>query len=172
VGIVSRSQGGGGSGVVRSAQTPRATAIGGDITLNNITTYVEVAAATGGPGSGGLDLTIAAATSDVLLVTGDLVFNNVTAVAVNFDVATIVAAAPVNWLAQTAGGTNVGLCFITSGAGGAIGYSVQYVVQAGDISGGNVVLRLMYRSGAATNRVVGRSNAGGPLMLSVANLLH
>lgn len=169
MGIVSRSQGGSGSGSVVSARISRAVAVGGNITLNNIAAYAEVAAATGGPGTGGLDLTIAAASGDVLFLNGTLTLNTAAAVTVFFDVATWVTGAAVNWLGQSAGSNaNNGLAFVPSTSAMAT-LADQYVVQAGDITGGNVVLRLHYLSSVATNRILGRSIITGPLMLSVAN---
>jgi hypothetical protein len=50
-----------------------------------------------------------------------------------------------------------------------VGSSVQYVVQAGDISGGNVVLRLRYRTVSASNKTL-YSSANIPLHWSVKNL--
>jgi hypothetical protein len=171
VGIVSRSQGGSGSGTVATARVSRAVAVGGDITTNNPATMAEVAAATGGPGTGGLDLTIAALAGDVLLVTGNLLVPNTSAVSLSFDIATWVTGAAVNWLGQTAGGaSNIGLGVVPNAVQGSVPIALQYVVQAGDITGGNVVLRLHYRSGSATNRVLSRSVLGGPLTLGVANL--
>jgi len=160
---------GAGGSTVLSSRLTRAVQVGGDITTaNNPTTFIELAAATGGPGTGGLDLTIAAAAGDVLLVTGTFIFNNGTAVNVFFDVATWVSGAAVNYLGQSAAGANTGLAFQASAVVGQVGFTQQYVVQAGDISGGNVALRTLYRAGGA--RVVGRSVANGPLLLSVANL--
>jgi hypothetical protein len=170
VGIVSRS-GGSGVGRVTAAQLSRAVQVGGDITTaNSPATFVELAAAAGGPGTGGLDLTIAATTADVLLVSGNLPMNNSTAVNVIYDIATWVTGAAVNWLGQSAGGANNGLATHLSASPAGIAFVAQYVVQAGDLSGANVVLRLHYRAGGA--RVVSRSVANGPLILSVANFSH
>lgn len=161
--------GGGSLGGAPSARLSRAVQVGGDIALaNNPATFVEVAAASGGPGTGGLDVTIAAVAGDVLDVTGTLLFNNTTAVNAIFDLATIVAAAAVNWLGQSAGGANVGLGFMNTSAAGGVALAVQYVVQAGDLTGGNVVLRLHYRANGA--RTLARSVANGPLLLGVVNL--
>jgi hypothetical protein len=172
VGIVSRSQSGAGTlTAVPSARVSRAVSVGGDIALaNNPATFVELAAASGGPGTGGLDLTVAAAASDVLLVGGGFIFNNTTAINAIFDIATWVSGAAVNWLGQSAGGANIGLAFMNTANAGIASLVAQYVVQAGDITGGNVVLRPHYRANGA--RTVARSVANGPLMLSVANLLH
>jgi hypothetical protein len=170
VGIVSRSQGGSGTAAVVASRVSRAVSVGGDITTNNPATMAELAAATGGPGTGGLDLTIAAVAGDVLLVSGNLLVPNTTAVSLSFDIATWVTGAAVTWLGQTAGGaSNIGLGVVPTGVLGSVPIALQYVAQAGDLTGGNVVLRLHYRSGAATNRVVSRSVLGGPLTLGVAN---
>jgi hypothetical protein len=172
VGIVSRSQGGGG-GVLAAAQLSRAAAVGGNLTLNSSAAYSELAAATGGPGTGGFDLTVAAATSDVLLVTGYLLCNNATAESVFIDVATWVSGAAVNWLGQSAGSNaNNGLAEIFSAIATGVTPAVQYVVQAGDISGGNVTLRPFYLTSAAANRTMTRSVANGALSFQVCNLRH
>ena len=162
---------GGGGGVV-ATQLSRAVQVGGDITLNSNVAYAEIAAATGGPGAGGLDLTIAAAASDVLQVSCVFTFANVTAVTVDFDIATWVSGAAVNWLGQGAGTTNDGIFRYPTGVAGSGAFHLQYVVQAGDVTGGNVVLRPHYLTSAATNRVLARSVASGPLLFSVANLKH
>lgn len=147
----------------------RATAVGGDITTNHITTYAELAAATGGPGTGGFDLTIAAVAGDVLYVTGSFMFNDVAAVSVFIDVATWVSGAAVTWIGQTAGGNAAS----PWGAGGGVVATAPlaqlYTVVSGDITGGNVVLRTHYLSGAATNRRLSRSTANGAMALGVIN---
>ncbi len=154
-----------------SARLSNAVAVGGNITLvTTSSVYVEVAGKSGGPGAGGLDLTIAAAAGDVLLINGTCTLPNTTAVGVEFDFATIVSAAAVNWVGQSAGGNNNGLALAGSGVLCSVPLNAQYVVQAGDISGGNVLLRLMYL--ASGTRVLARSVGSGALTLSVANLLH
>jgi hypothetical protein len=167
---------GGGSGGITSlpaAQLSRAAAVGGNLTLNSSAAYSELAAATGGPGTGGFDLTVAAAVSDVLLLTGYLLCNNAIAESVFIDVATWVTGAAVNWLGQSAGSNaNNGLAEIFSAIATGVTPAIQYVVQAGDISGGNVTLRPFYLTSAAANRTMTRSVANGALSLQVVNLKH
>jgi hypothetical protein len=172
MGIISRSQsGGGGITKLPAAQLSRAAQTGGNLTTANTAgVYAELAAVAGGPGTGGFDLTIAAAANDVLLVSGGVACYNATALGVGFDVATWVSGAAVNWLGQSAGGNNNGLGSINTAVAVLCPLLVQYVVQAGDITGGNVVLRLHYLATGA--RVIARSVATGVLTLGVTNLLH
>lgn len=161
--------GSGSLGGAPSARLSRAVQVGGDITLANTAgVFAELAAAAGGPGTGGLDLTIPAVAGDVLAIAGSLSFNNVTGFAAFYDLATWVSGAAVNWVGQSAAGANVGLAFHTASVGNTANFAPQYVVQAGDITGGNVVLRIHYRAGGA--RVLSRSVANGPLVLGVVNL--
>lgn len=158
-----------GSGAVLSTRISRAASVGGNITTANTAgVYVELAAATGGPGTGGFDLTVAAATNDVLLVAAVVTCANSTAVQIQIDLATIVTGSPVNWIGQSAGGNNNGLATLFSAIGGTAAPTAQYVVQAGDISGGSVVLRTFYLSTGV--RVINRAVVGGALMLAVSNL--
>lgn len=158
---------------LRSATLSRAVSVGGNITLNSAAAYAEVAAATGGPGTGGLDLTVGAASGDILSVSACLNVPNTTAVVLFFDIATIVSAAAVNWIGQSAGSSsNDGLCQLGNSLEATLTPTAQYVVQSGDISGGNVVLRLFYLTSAGTNRTLARGLVGGPLMFSVVNLGH
>ncbi len=125
----------------------------------------------------GTDLTIAAATSDKLQISLTSRFG---AEAVNafLDVATIVSAAPVNYVSGGAGDSDdfgVGGWLGLSGVGQAFGGTVFYTVQSGDISGGNVVLRLRYRTSAASNKTL-NGGAGSTtreaLFFGVVNLKH
>jgi hypothetical protein len=146
----------------------RATGVAGSITLNNTAAFAEVAAASGGPGTGGLDLTIAAASGDVIQVSGVWEMSGAT-VGVAFDVASIVTGSAVNWIGQSSGSNaNNGLMVYPSAFTGVLGFSVLYTVQSGDISGGNIKLRLYYLSFAATNRLLVRTSTG-PAFLAVAN---
>lgn len=121
----------------------------------------------------GLDLTIAASSGDVLLVHASGVWG-AELVAGYLDAATIVSASPVNYISGGAGGAS------SQGVTGwrgddvtnvntAIGASIQYVVQSGDISGGNVVLRLRVRTATATNKVLFASS-NVPFHWGVVNL--
>jgi hypothetical protein len=139
-GAVTGPFGAGGGGHIAGA-TARRTA--GSLTLNSTSeTNVDT----------GLDLTLAAATGDIVTVHANALWGN-TAVIGMVDVATIVAGSPVNYFGVGLASTNQGL----------IGWSHQqaayepwgggatYVLQAGDISGGNVVLRLRYKTASAAN---------------------
>jgi hypothetical protein len=104
------------------------------------------------------DLTVTGvAAGDVLQITGDFLTDTAAALT-GLDIATIVAGNPVNWVSSRSGshavtteGTNG---WYTQGAAGnylKAGVPLIYPVVAGDISGGNVTLRLYYlASGAAT----------------------
>jgi hypothetical protein len=144
--------------VVASARAKRTA---GDVVTNS-TTWANF--------DTGLDLTIAAASGDVLEVNLSAFCEN-QAVNLAFDAATIVSAAPVNYVGTAGGASDSGVMgwFAVASAYANIGTSVQYVVQAGDISGGNVVLRLRYKSASATNRTVW-ANTNAPVHFSVKNL--
>jgi hypothetical protein len=114
----------------------------GDLTLNN-TSWTDTGLA---------DLTLSAASGDYIevglsaLVTGDT--NGF------LDVASIVSAAPVNYWSGGAGGaSSQGILAWRheSGINLPLGGSVMRVLAAGDVSGGNVVLRLRYRTNTAVN---------------------
>lgn len=118
----------------------------GDITLNS-TNWANV--------DTGLDLTLAAVAGDVIEV-GLSALCSGEAVTAMFDAVTIVSAAPVNSLSANGAPNNtyegvVAWYCVGSSAAKSAG-SIPYVVQAGDVSGGNVVLRLRYRTSTATNR--------------------
>lgn len=134
---------------------------GGDIALTSTSP-----AAVSGP----TDLTVAAVAGDVVLVGLSAMANNTTASSIGFNFATIVSASPVNYL-YSDGGTpqNAGVpgWFIAASAVGSTGGSFPYVVQAGDISGGNVTFRLYYRVSA--NRTLSAS-ASIPLITQATNI--
>ena len=132
---------GGGGGITPGRAKAKRTA--GNVTLNS-TTFVNIDTAT--------DLVIAAAAGDVLEVTmavrASTAGSNIYCV---LDFHTIVSSAPVNSIAAdaAAGTTNVGFPAWSTGVVRAAGSGYthfvgtkQYTVQAGDISGGNVTLRL------------------------------
>jgi hypothetical protein len=132
---------------------------GGDITLNN-TTLTAVAGLT--------DLVVAASSGDVCDLGLVVRATTTTAQSITFDFATIVSAAPVNYV-FAASGTPVNIpttWYIgsaeLSGAHGVF----PYVVQSGDISGGNVTFRLYFRSSGS--RVV-EADATAPLVHWVIN---
>lgn len=132
-----------GSGVVVAKN--RRTA--GNLTLNS-TSWADVGLA---------DLTIAAAAGDELKVELSSSANKGSAVGLVMDVATIVSGSPVNYLSTGGGASDFGngSWYIGGAVAGAdqriAGGPRPYTVQAGDISGGNVTLRLRYRlTGAGT----------------------
>ncbi len=148
----------------------------GNVTLNHTAAFVEVAAATGGPGTGAWDLTLAAAAGDILQAGMTAIVTDTGATALYFNAATIVSGSPVNWLAQDGeAGTNNGNGVLTwqviAGAHGFPGAPVTYPVVSGDISSGNVVLRLYYYTNTATNRTLG-CQAAEAFMWYAINLKH
>jgi hypothetical protein len=153
----------GGGGSVGAYDIERYT--GGNITVNSTT----AGAALSGPGN----LVIAAAAGDLLLVGISTFDVGSDANSMRMDVATIVSAAAVNFV-SSASGTPASL-----GVTGWLGFvseeyphigSVPYVVQAGDISGGNVTLRLCAWVGAGSRTL--NATAAGPLIFWAKNLLQ
>lgn len=120
----------------------------------------------------GLDLTIAAAATDWLAVSvsGRLAAGSATTHTF-FDIATIVSGSPVNYFGVGGGASDEGLngLRIADTLDLPLAGTYLYQVQAGDISGGNVTLRLRTRQGVAGNRafVAGSTN---PFKWWVANL--
>lgn len=121
-----------------------------------------------------LDMTIAATTGDVIAYSLSAAIGG-EAVNMGLDVATIVAGAPVNYLGGGGGVASYGfqawLSADTLINPHGIGGVCDYVVQAGDISGGNVTLRLRYRTGTAANKTI-TGSANQPLQVSVKNFGH
>jgi len=153
----------GGSGVVGGVLN-RLTS--GDVTIT-ATTNVFASNVTGLG-----DITLACATGDYIEAGLSAIAPNTTANSMKFDVCTVVSAAAVNFFSN---GTGTGS---TNGVSGwyctlsviskAMG-SILYVAQAGDISGGNIVLRLTcFVSGS---RVLG-ATANQPLTFWARNLSH
>jgi hypothetical protein len=135
---------------------------GGAITLNS-TTWADV--------SGPADLVVAAEAGDVLAVSLSALLG---AEAVNgcLDMATIVSSSPVNYVSGNDGGASslgVQAWLGPASASGNAAGTVFYTVASGDIAGGNVTLRLRYRTTAATNKTLNAS-ADQPLQHSVVNL--
>lgn len=150
----------GGGGTATTWQIQRYT--GGDITLNN-TTLTAV--------TGPTDLTIAAASGDLVMVGVSARPNNTTAQSIAFDFATIVSASPVNYV-SAASGTPINIpvpWFLGAGEQSAVGGTFPYVVQSGDISGGNVVFRLYFRTSGS--RVISAQSTI-PLVTFAVNLHH
>jgi hypothetical protein len=139
----------------------RAVRTAGNLTVNNDLGNAWAAVDTG------IDLTVAAIAGDVLSM-NPLVLASTDNVSVLFDVGTIVSAAVVN---RVSGGTTYGVSgwYLATGQNDSGGGPIQYVVQAGDISGGNVVLRLLYKTVGAANRTL-YATSDFPLHFSVVNL--
>lgn len=124
----------------------------------------------------GLDLVLAAEAGDLVIIGAEGQWAN-EAIWGWLDFATIVAAAPVNSVARNAavqaspGTTGIpglaGHPSTTIGFGG----TLLYVVQAGDVSGGNVTFRLRYATSAAANKTLfGSTN--DPLDVWAVNFRH
>lgn len=82
---------------------------------------------------------------------------------VAFDIGTVVAAAVVNRISGGTGNSDHGCLegFQTSASGGAVygaGVSRSYVVQAGDIDGGQVTFRGLYRNPVGNCTLTGSAN--------------
>jgi hypothetical protein len=139
--------GGTGGGITPGRTKAKRTA--GNVTLNS-TTFVNI--------DTGIDLTIAAAAGDTLEVTMSVRADAGSGPYCVLDFHTIVGGSPVNSVAAeaAAGTTNVGFPGWSTGnvrasTNGYTHFSAtkQYTVQAGDISGGNVTLRLRGFSGGS-----------------------
>lgn len=153
--------GGGVGGGIDGLPETRATRTSGNLSPNSNGAWADL--------DTGLDLTIPAASGDKLL----LGFNTRSGsenVTLYIDVATIVSASPVNYVAS--GGT------VGRGIGGWIhppninspnGGPVPYTVVSGDISGGNVVLRLRYSTSSATAKTLVASTSE-PMVFWAINL--
>lgn len=117
----------------------------------------------------GIDLTLAAVAGDEIEYTISLYCNSANN-ALKFDVATIVSGSPVNYFGG-AGGADSGVpgWWAPASQDGGISGGVLYTVQAGDISGGNVVLRLRVNPANTTARIIAASSAT-PLIVSAKNL--
>lgn len=126
----------------------------GNITING-TSWANV--------DTGTDLVIAAVSTDWLAVS---INGRLAAGAANthtfFDIATIVSAAPVNYFGTAGGVSDEGLngLRVMDTLDIPLTGTFLYQVQAGDVSGGNVTLRLRTRQGTAGNRafVAGSTN--------------
>lgn len=119
----------------------------------------------------GLDLVLSASTGDTIEVGISGWWSN-ESVYCGLDVATIVSAAPVNYVSGGAGGaTTFGvMAWIgTDGVQPPVGGSVLYELVSGDISGGTVTLRIRYRTSAGSNKVM-RANIDNPFHWFAKNL--
>lgn len=137
----------------------------GDVTIS-ATTAVAASSV-----SGLADLTLAAASGDTLLIGASGRCANTTAIALKLDVGTLVSAAIVNFVSSasgTAASNGLSAWLIAASESNDFGPVVPYVVQSGDISGGNVVLRLIAWL-ASSSRVLSASTSN-PLMWWAMNL--
>lgn len=136
----------------------------GDQSLNS-TTWANVDTA--------LDLVLPAVVGDEIEY-GINGLSGAQAVFIDFDVVSIVAASPVNSFATDGAAVAAPGAVILgwqgpSGAAAHMAGSVLYTVVAGDISGGNVTLRLRYATNAAVNKTV-YGSAASPLRVWAKNL--
>jgi len=161
--------GGGGSGITAVPMvTVRRTA--GDITVSSTAGTWDAVDATGA-----LDLVIAAATGDKLLLLGDWLSSKSGGNLVGYDIATIVSATATHWVSSAGGAAPLveGIPgWYPQGSGGDYatpGAGPTYIVQAGDLTAGQITLRL-YFQGAGSATIF--ANANTPLEWGVANLLH
>lgn len=149
---------GGSSGGIRSRTRKARTT---DFTIN-ASSWTDVDNTT-------FDTTIAAAAGDVI----ELALHGYWGSAANYahlDIATIVSSAPVNYVSGHAGNnSSAGIlgAAALSGAERMFSAMVSYVVQAGDISGGNVTFRLRARS---TGSRTLSGSANWPAVMEVLNL--
>lgn len=118
------------------------------------------------------DITLAAVTGDYIEAGVAALCPNSTAQSLKMDVCTVVSAAAVNFFSN---GTNTGATngvpawYMTASLSAAkAGGSVIYQAQSGDLSGGNIVLRLLC-FGTGT-RTIGASTATSPLIFWAQNL--
>lgn len=117
------------------------------------------------------DITLACATGDLIVAGVSALCPNSTAQSLKLDVCTVVSAAAVNFFSNGTGtgATNgvTGWYMTASLSAAKAGGSVPYVAQSGDISGGNIVLRLLCH-GTGT-RTIGASTATSPLIFWAQN---
>lgn len=152
--------GGGGNPVVYDIE--RYT--GGDITVSS----TSAGAALSGPGT----VIVACASGDLLMIGVSTRDGTSSGQSVRMDVGTIVSAAVVNYLSSLSGTpATIGVPGWFGAASTLYTHSgeVPYVVQAGDISGGNVELSLRaWLSGAGSRNI--SASSGSPLIFWVRNL--
>lgn len=134
----------------------------GNVTLNS-TTWADV--------DTGLDLPISAAAGNWLAISLSARFLN-EAVHCGLDVATIVSAAPVNYVSGSGGGGAAynGLqgWFGPASQYAMAGPTVLYQVQAGDVAAAAVTLRLRYRTLSAANKTLD-ADTNNPLLFMAVN---
>lgn len=151
--------GGGGAGGSPLPST-RAKRTSGLITLNS-TSWADI--------DNGLDLVVAASAGNVLAIDVQGLLG-AQAVAVGIDVVTVVGGTPVNSVSGS-GAADYGFYYGALSEETVIAGHIQYVVAAGDISGGTVRLRLRYKTSSAVNRNFYAGTGGNPQFnWSVVNL--
>ena len=146
---------GGGGGAVASAHVNRTA---GDLAITDDNAYHDV------PLIG--DLSVAAATNDVLAISVNGVANQ----SVRFEIELPNSG---NYVGPGIVGTQGIAGFANRiSAAGDYGGTIFYTVQAGDIAGGNVLLRLRYSTATSGATTLFASTSVGPLCFAVANLRH
>lgn len=118
------------------------------------------------------DITLAAAAGDTIECSLSAVLDSA-ATNIFFDVVSIVSAAVTNSFSTgaTPSDSNAGVSawYVPASISTKSGGSFMYTLQAGDVSGGNVVMRLRYRGDSATNRNL-HATALFPLQFSAKKL--
>lgn len=117
-----------------------------------------------------LDLTMPAATGDIIEVAPNGLWGP-EAITGEMDVATMVSGSPVNYVSGS-NARGVGGWSGPASQSESIGGPVQYTLVAGDISGGNVTLRLMVKVLTAGTKTLFAQSNSYPLYFSVKNLSH
>lgn len=164
-GAVTTVEGGGaGSGAVLSAHVIKTA---GNYTINN-TSWTTLDAT--------LDLTLAAAVGDIIEVglSAYVLPNSATQYAA-LDAVTLVSGAAVTSFSNATGSpasNGIPAWNIPGPAGEkGIGGSVMLTLISGDLSGGNVTVRLRYKTANAVNHTV-RASTSDPLQFWIKNLKH
>lgn len=135
------------------------TRVAGDLTLTNDGAWHDV------PTIG--DLTIAAGVSDILMVS----LNCVTDKQCYFDVELVNSG---SYIGNGDGASSQGIAGMSARTGASAGNargSAFWTVVSGDISGGNVVLRLRYNNNSQSTKIFADSTVG-PFQFGVINLKH
>ena len=130
----------------------------GDLTITNDTSWHDV------PTIG--DLTIAAASGDIL----EVIFSSVTSQSCRFDVQLVTSG---NYVGDGVGASSQGIAGWANRAAAAApvgGCPIPYTVVSGDISSGNVALRLRYTTNGSGATTLFAGSTVGPLIFLVKNL--
>jgi hypothetical protein len=120
-----------------------------------------------------LDLTLTAAAGDVIMC-GLATRTSAEAVELHIDVVTVVSGSPVNSFglrtSAPTGSTLEGIWYAQASVFANINGGSTLTLGAGDVSGGNVVLRLRYRTASGGTRTVVATSAARPLVFYAVNL--